>query len=200
VTTTTEFATKALKRINVIAAGETLSAADSSDAITALGEMFDGWESEGLSGLPADVTLLDARFTAGVVAMLAVRMAEDFGKQIGPVLQRDADNGWTALQSAFIAVPQSTFDRALKWTGNYTDYGYFLGNTIDALSKWTGSTAYQLRDTISNNANIYECTTAGTSAASGGPTGTGDGITDGTCVWIWRRVEGSRSTGLQATT
>ncbi len=29
----------------------------------------------------------------------------------------------------------------------------------------------------------YVCVTSGTSAASGGPTGTGAGIVDGTCVW-----------------
>lgn len=34
-----------------------------------------------------------------------------------------------------------------------------------------------------NGGNTYQCTTAGTTAASGGPTGTGTGITDGTAVW-----------------
>lgn len=34
-----------------------------------------------------------------------------------------------------------------------------------------------------NGGNTYVCATAGTTAASGGPTGTGSGITDGTVTW-----------------
>jgi len=48
---------------------------------------------------------------------------------------------------------------------------------------WTISTGYVLDHHVSNSGNIYICTTAGTSAGSGGPTGTGTGITDGSCVW-----------------
>ena len=50
---------------------------------------------------------------------------------------------------------------------------------------WAGSTAYQLNQHVSNGGNVYICTTAGTSAGSGGPTGTGTGITDGSCVWSY---------------
>ena len=48
---------------------------------------------------------------------------------------------------------------------------------------WTISTAYLLNQQANNGGNVYRCTTAGTSAGSGGPTGTGTGITDGTAVW-----------------
>ena len=48
---------------------------------------------------------------------------------------------------------------------------------------WTGSTAFEVGDRVSNNSVGYQCLTAGTSAASGGPTGTGNSITDGTVVW-----------------
>lgn len=48
---------------------------------------------------------------------------------------------------------------------------------------WAASTAYTAGETVSNGGNNYLCATAGTSAASGGPTGTGTGITDGTAVW-----------------
>ncbi len=50
---------------------------------------------------------------------------------------------------------------------------------------WTASTAYTVGETVSNGGNNYICTTAGTSATSGGPTGTGTGITDGTAVWSY---------------
>ena len=191
--TATEIVTKALKRINVISGNETPDASDMADGKDALNALIAAWEGVSLSG---DTLPLDKRFEQGIIAMLAVRLAEDFGKTVGPILARDAKEGWETLQAAFFAVPQSSFDRALKWTGNYTDYGFFLGNEIDAASLWTASTEYALRDTVSNQGNIYECTTAGTSAGSGGPTGTGDTIADGTAVWVWRRVDGARRVGL----
>jgi len=48
---------------------------------------------------------------------------------------------------------------------------------------WQASTPYVLNQQVNNGGNTYICTTAGTSAGSGGPTGTGSGITDGTAVW-----------------
>lgn len=48
---------------------------------------------------------------------------------------------------------------------------------------WTGNTAFNLVDRVSNNGIGYQCITSGTSAATGGPTGTGASITDGTAVW-----------------
>jgi len=49
---------------------------------------------------------------------------------------------------------------------------------------WTASHAYLVGERVTNDTNkTYICTTAGISAAAGGPTGTGSGITDGTVVW-----------------
>lgn len=50
---------------------------------------------------------------------------------------------------------------------------------------WLASTTYSVGDRVSNGANTYVATTAGTSAASGGPTGTGTGIADGSVVWAF---------------
>jgi hypothetical protein len=50
---------------------------------------------------------------------------------------------------------------------------------------WAASTAYALNAVINNGANCYKVTTAGTSGTSGGPTGTGTGITDGTVTWAY---------------
>ena len=54
-----------------------------------------------------------------------------------------------------------------------------------AATAWVASTAYDTVGTVVTNdsGRRYTLTTAGTSASSGGPTGTGTGITDGTCVW-----------------
>ena len=48
---------------------------------------------------------------------------------------------------------------------------------------WTASTAFIVGDRVTNNSNIYECDTDGTSAASGGPSGTSADITDGSTRW-----------------
>ena len=56
-------------------------------------------------------------------------------------------------------------------------------------STWAGSTAYAVDDTRVKGSRVYRCTTAGTSASSGGPTGTGSSITDGTAVWEYVRQD-----------
>lgn len=49
---------------------------------------------------------------------------------------------------------------------------------------WAISTAYKVGEMRYNDTNkVYVCTQAGTSAGSGGPTGTGTGITDNTAKW-----------------
>lgn len=65
-------------------------------------------------------------------------------------------------------------------------------NMIDQANPWTASHAYLTGERVTNDTNkTYRCTTAGISAAAGGPTGTGSGITDGTVIWIY--VEASTS-------
>ncbi len=59
-------------------------------------------------------------------------------------------------------------------------YENLVTNTHPA---WVGSTAYAVDDLSTNGGEVYECTAAGTSAASGGPSGTGTSITDGTVTW-----------------
>jgi hypothetical protein len=53
---------------------------------------------------------------------------------------------------------------------------------------WLASTAFSVGDRVSNGVNTYVATTAGTSAASGGPVGTGTGITDGSVVWSFEGI------------
>ncbi len=56
--------------------------------------------------------------------------------------------------------------------------------TIATATAWAASTAYAKYDLSTNDSGkLYVCTIAGTSASSGGPTGTGTAITDGTCTW-----------------
>lgn len=62
-----------------------------------------------------------------------------------------------------------------------------LTAAIDPAS-WTATTAYTVGEHVTNDTGpvkIYKCITAGTSAGSGGPTGTGAAITDGTVTWTY---------------
>jgi phage tail sheath gpL-like len=50
---------------------------------------------------------------------------------------------------------------------------------------WQASTVYAVGQRVTNSAKFYECTAAGTSAGSGGPTTTSSAITDGTVTWAY---------------
>lgn len=184
--TATEISTRALRRIGAIDALQSPSAADVSAATEALNAMISSWEAEGSSG---DVLPLDSRYEQGVVAMLAMRLCEEYGKTPGAVLVRDAGNGWNALQAAYFAVPSSKFEDALCSSGTITTLNDFiLGDSSGTdQAPWAANTEYKLRAFVTNGANLYELHTAGLSGSTG-PTGTGSSITDGTCVWVWRRV------------
>lgn len=188
--TATEISTRALRRAAVTDALESPAAVDVAHATEALTAMIASWETSWMSG---DVLALDGRYEQAVIAMLAVRLCEDYGKTPGPVLERDAEDGWSKLQGAYFAVPQSRFESALKWTGPNTQISQITSATPDSFLAWQGSTLYQPRTLAINGFNLYEVTTEGTSAATGGPTGTGSTIVDGTAVWVWRGVTGTVS-------
>jgi hypothetical protein len=48
---------------------------------------------------------------------------------------------------------------------------------------WDNLHAYTLNYIVTNDNEVYKCTQAGTSGDTGGPTGTGSGISDGSCLW-----------------
>ena len=55
-----------------------------------------------------------------------------------------------------------------------------------AAGPWFASRAYALNDIVTNDSGkVFKVTTAGTSAGSGGPTGTGTGIADGSVTWAY---------------
>jgi hypothetical protein len=70
-----------------------------------------------------------------------------------------------------------TFARAYESNGTTTTADYTVG------SVWIAANVTAVGQYCTNGGNTYQCTAAGTSAASGGPTGTGSSITDGTVTW-----------------
>jgi hypothetical protein len=58
---------------------------------------------------------------------------------------------------------------------------------LAAVAAWTAATAYAIGDRVTNDSDkVYQATTGGTSAGSGGPTGTTTGIADNTVVWDYQ--------------
>lgn len=57
--------------------------------------------------------------------------------------------------------------------------------TLASATAWAGSTPYALYAAVTNANNIYVCIGAGTSNASGGPSGSASPITDGTATWAF---------------
>lgn len=173
-----QIVTRALKRLGLVEPGETPAAADAEDGLAALNAMLAGWEADGLN-LSPDVPL-PAKHEEGVVAMLAVRLAEDYGKSPGPVLLRDAGTGMRRLEADYVSAPLASFDLALVAMPSKVQP--IVTNEVD---DWAVSTAYSAFDRVlADDRNIYECIIAGTSASTGnGPHGTGPNIEDGTATW-----------------
>lgn len=185
--TASEIATRALKRLSLVQAGDSPAATDLAEAKDALGAMIASWEGKGLSG---DVLPLDARFEKPIVDMLAVEIAPLFGLEPSALLVRDALDGWDVIGAAFFAVPKTQFEAGLKNSNPFSDGNVIFSDANELVGNWEASTAYVVRQYVVNSGNVYECVAAGTSASSGGPTTQAASITDGTCVWCWRRVAG----------
>ncbi len=58
---------------------------------------------------------------------------------------------------------------------------------------WAGSTGYTSGDVRANGGAVYLCTGTGTSASTGGPSGSGQAITDGGATWAFRGQSGCRN-------
>lgn len=124
-------------------------------------------------------------FTAADVLIATFTLAATAGTVSGSVLTFSDANGATAGILNTTASASGKIMKATFTTSADVDVitGLTLGLNSTAAPNWAGSTAYTVGAFRTNGANQYKCVTAGTSASSGGPTGTGAGITDGTAVW-----------------
>ena len=90
---------------------------------------------------------------------------------------------WQAAQQ-FIGATPSYPARIYNQFDGYDPVNNPGGNMLEGLP-WTASTVYALGALASNSGNVYYCVQAGTSAASGGPTGTGSNIVDNAARWTY---------------
>lgn len=115
-------------------------------------------------------------------------------------LSRTSDTAWTLATPTLLDGPYgATNTTTTTITPSGTSGSVTLTASADAFAStdvgrlvrleqapqaWAATTAYALGDVVTaDSGKIYECITEGTSAGSGGPTGTGQDITDGTVHW-----------------
>ena len=91
------------------------------------------------------------------------------------VLQIDVSDGWTSREYDPVIRNGFLYDKL-----DHTDI--WIDGTF-----WAASTAYAVGASVVNSGNEYECTVAGTSASSGGPTHTSGTATDGGVTWKFVR-------------
>lgn len=65
------------------------------------------------------------------------------------------------------------------------NFNTFADATIELLDDWVLTTHYDVDDRVTNSSRCYQCTVAGTSAGSGGPTTTATSIVDGGVTWTY---------------
>jgi len=75
-----------------------------------------------------------SRFIGTVVAMLARRLADEFGMPVPLTVESDAIDGWRTLQGYYIKPPKAGFDRALLSVPSRTVTG------LDSAESSTGTT------------------------------------------------------------
>lgn len=191
-TTSSEIATRALRRLGIVRPDETPSAEDSASALAALEEITAEWVGDGMI-FPETEYPLDSRFQSGVIAILALRLTDEFGKSPTAMLVADAKTGRERLNGAYFVVPQASFDAGLlSMPAAYGTRGYSLegqSQTPVFDEAWASGTAYEIGSTVESGDRLYRCIVSGTSGVTA-PTGTGSDIDDGTCTWAFVRMKG----------
>ncbi len=100
---------------------------------------------------------------------------------------------WSRIDADGLTWDGEKVNSLAGWSGAYKTISNV--STEVAPGTWQATHAYVFGDVVNNQAddtidgNLYVCIKAGTSAGSGGPTGTGtalhNAITDGTVTWAW---------------
>lgn len=96
---------------------------------------------------------------------------------------------WHTLSGGVPGAPGTSVYSAQKVTPSNFDFDSNGTNSAtDIAAPWQALTPYLAGQTVTNDGRkLYVCITAGTSAASGGPTGTSQNITDGSAHWRYAK-------------
>lgn len=117
---------------------------------------------------------------------LSVDGSDASGLMVANYQPASANNHLSTFANFRIAKQQTAWDSRLGWdtaTRNLWKPMSYLDDNTNVVTAWAASTAYTVGTVRMNGYTIYQCTVAGTSASSGGPTGDSASITDGTVTW-----------------
>lgn len=112
----------ALRRLNVIAAGEDPSAEEAADALAELNAMLINFKREGIDYTHAALSLTDALTVDDGVAWyirdcLVEKIADEYGRPLSPMLAAASDNARRMLQAAFKTPTGAAIDVAIYRPG-----------------------------------------------------------------------------------
>ncbi|MEO0943253.1 MAG: packaged DNA stabilization gp4 family protein [Pseudomonadota bacterium] len=105
--TTRKIVYDALARLGVYDEVETVDATDAARALSSLNDMMHAWRADGVLAGYSSVALTDAfplpqRHHEAVIAMLALRITDDFAPEAAtPILADEAKNGWELIRSEY---------------------------------------------------------------------------------------------------
>jgi hypothetical protein len=91
--------------------------------------------------------------------------------------------GYMSAAASFTASSETPSANGTANFARLTESGGTALLDVTVQAPWQASTAVIVGQYVTNGGNSYVCATAGATAASGGPSGTGTGIDDGTAVW-----------------
>jgi hypothetical protein len=110
--TTEHIIARALSRIAVLRIGKAPTSIQAKDGLDAANEMLLSLQADGVYIDP--VIPIPEKHLPGLIAMLAIRLAPDYGVDPPVLLQREANAGFKALLAAYIFAPDANFDPALR--------------------------------------------------------------------------------------
>lgn len=109
-------------------------------------------------------------------------------------------SGYETATASFTSASESpTVNGTACFARLFESNGTSVVMDITIAAPWQASTAVIVGQYVTNGGNLYVCATAGTTASTGGPTGTGTGITDGTAAWNYVKA-GSADMTVGSTT
>lgn len=110
--TTSYIIGRALSRIAVLRIGKTATAIQAQDGLNAVNEMLLGLQADGIYISP--LIPIPDKHTPGLIAMLAIKLAPDYGIEPSPLLIQEAKDGMKALLAAYVYAPDAQFDPAVR--------------------------------------------------------------------------------------
>ena len=111
--------TRAMRMVEILAAGDAPTAEEASDGLTILNDMLHGWAKQGVDLGHITLALADSHKThdswlEGIRYNLALRLAGEFGKPIPPYIAAQASATFSAFQAhALEFTDDMQVDRAL---------------------------------------------------------------------------------------